>query len=102
MKIIKFKDLDELMDFSQEKANVIHTQTFKSLKHEWGKNNKQTDVDIFKVLFEDDEEYEDMLLTIYSNEWEEALTKSLEYFENQEEYELCVKINKLLLTIKNK
>ena len=47
-----------------------------------------------------DEEYEDMLLTIYANEWDDALEMALEYFENKENYELCSKINKLLTSIK--
>jgi hypothetical protein len=101
LKTIKFKDLDELMEFAEDKAEVIHLQTFKSLRREWNKTKQKNEVDIFKVLFEDDIEYEDMFLTIYSNEWDIALTKCLEYFELKEEYELCIKINELLTKIKN-
>jgi len=100
MKTLKFKNLEELIEFSNDKANIIYQQTFKSLRKEWNKTKQKSDIDIFKILFEDDIEYQDMLLTIYSNEWEVALIKSLKYFELQEQYELCADINKFLTKIK--
>jgi hypothetical protein len=100
MKTLKFKNLEELIEFSNDKANIIYQQTFKSLRKEWNKTKQKSDIDIFRILFEDDIEYQDLLLTIYSNEWEVALTKSLKYFELQEQYELCNDINKFLIKIK--
>jgi hypothetical protein len=100
IKQLTFKDLDEVMDYNENHSDQIHEQTFKSLRNEWNKNKKTSDVDIFQIFFEDDEEYEDMLLTIYANEWAYALEMALEYFENKENYELCSKINKLLTSIK--
>lgn len=102
LKTLTFRDLEEMLEYSENHSDQIHLQTFKSLRYEWNKNKKTTNVDIFKIFFEDDEEYEDMLLTVYSNEWEKALEKALEYFETKEEYEICLKINKLLILIKNK
>jgi hypothetical protein len=102
IKQLTFKDLDEMMEYNENHSHQIHLQTFKSLRNEWNKNKKTTDVDVFQIFFEDDEEYEDMLLTIYANEWEHALEIALEFFEDNEEYELCTKINKLLTTIKTK
>jgi hypothetical protein len=102
MKTLKFKNLEELIEFSNDKANIIYQQTFKSLRKEWNKTKQKSDIDIFKILFEDDVEYQDLLLTIYSNEWEVALTKSLKYFELQEQYKLCADINKFLIKIKLK
>jgi hypothetical protein len=101
LKTLKFKDLDEMMEYNENHSDTIHEHTFKVLRNEWNKNKKKTDIDIFNVLFEDDEEYEDMLLTVYSNEWEKALEVALGYFEENEKYELCSKINKLLTEIKN-
>ena len=100
MKTLKFKNLEELIEFSNDKANIIYQQTFKSLRKEWNKTKQKSDIDIFRILFEDDIEYQDLLLTIYSNEWEVALTKSLKYFELQEQYELCNDINRFLIKIK--
>ena len=100
IKQLTFRDLDEMMEYNENHSEKIHEQTFKSLKYEWNKNKKTVDTDIFQIFFEDDEEYEDMLLTIYTNEWEHALEIALEFFENIENYEMCAKINKLLTSIK--
>jgi hypothetical protein len=100
IKQLTFRDLDEMMEYNENHSEKIHEQTFKSLKYEWNKNKKTVDTDIFQIFFEDDEEYEDMLLTIYANEWEHALEIALEFFENIENYEMCAKINKLLTSIK--
>ena len=101
-KQLKFKDLDELMEFNEEQVRDIHLHTFKFLRQEWNKNKKFSDVDLFNVDFEDDEEYDDIILTIHSNEWVKALELGLEYFVEQEEYEMCSQIRNLLIKIKNK
>jgi hypothetical protein len=54
------------------------------------------------VDFEDDEEYDSIILTIYSSEWIKALEMSLDYFEEKEEYETCAQIRNLLIKIKTK
>jgi hypothetical protein len=102
IKQLTFRDLDEMMEYNENHSEKIHEQTFKSLRSEWNKNKKTSDVDIFQIFFEDDEEYEDMLLTVYSNEWVNALDIALTYFEKKENYELCSQISKLLTSIKNK
>jgi hypothetical protein len=100
IKQLTFRDLDEMMEYNENHSDQIHEQTFKSLRKEWNKNKKTSDVDIFQIFFEDDEEYEDMLLTVYSNEWVNALDIALIYFEEKENYELCSQISKLLTSIK--
>jgi hypothetical protein len=100
LKTLTFRDLDEMLEYNENHSDQIHLQTFKSLRYEWNKKKKTVDVDVFQIFFEDDEEYEDMLLTVYSNEWGKALEVALEYFETKEEYEICSKINKLLTKIK--
>ena len=37
-KQLKFKDLDELMEFNEEQVRDIHLHTFKFLRQEWNKN----------------------------------------------------------------
>ena len=69
---------------------------------EWNKNKKPIDIDLFNIDFEDDEEYDNIILTIYSTEWVKALELGLEYFVEQEEYETCAQIRNLLIKIKNK
>jgi hypothetical protein len=100
IKTLTFRDLEEMLEYNENHSDQIHLQTFKSLRYEWNKNKKIVDVDVFQIFFEDDEEYENMLLTVYSNEWEKALETALEYFEIKEEYEICSKINKFLTKIK--
>jgi predicted nucleotidyltransferase len=101
-KQLKFKNLDELMEFNEDQAHDIHLHTFKFLRQEWNKNKKFSDIDLFNVDFEDDEEYDNIVLTIYSTEWVKALELCLEYFVEQEEYETCAQIRNLLIKIKNK
>lgn len=101
-KQLKFKDLDELMEFNENQVRDIHLHTFKFLRYEWNKNKKPSDIDLFNVDFEDDDEYENIVLTIYSNEWVKALEIGLEYFVEQEEYETCAQIRNLLIKIKNR
>lgn len=101
-KQLKFKDLDELMEFNENQVHDIHLHTFKYLRYEWNKNKKLNDIDLFNVDFEDDEEYDNIVLTIYSNEWVKALELGLEYFVEQEEYETCAHIRNLLIKIKTK
>jgi len=101
-KQLKFKDLDELMQFNESQVRDIHLHTFKFLRQEWNKNKKFSDIDLFNVDFEDDEEYDNIVLTIYSTEWVKALELGLEYFVEQEEYETCAQIRNLLIKIKNK
>jgi hypothetical protein len=102
VKQLKFKNLDELMEFNKYQVRDIHLHTFKFLRQEWNKNKQFSDVDLFNVDFEDDEEYDNIVLTIYSTEWVKALELGLEYFVEQEEYETCAQIRNLLIKIKNK
>jgi hypothetical protein len=101
-KQLKFKDLDELMEFNESQVREIHLHTFKYLRCEWNKNKNFSDIDLFNVDFEDDDEYDNIVLTIYSNEWIKALEIGLDYFVEQEEYETCAQIRNLLTKIKTK
>ena len=47
----------------------------------------------------DEEEIEEVVLTVNKDEWEEALETGLVYFEEIEDYEMCAKVKKLLETI---
>ena len=37
-KQLKFKNLDELMEFNEDQVRDIHLHTFKFLRQEWNKN----------------------------------------------------------------
>jgi hypothetical protein len=101
-KKMTLRDLDELIDFSTNEPDQIHLQTYKMLNQEWNKNKKFSIVDLFVVELTDDEEMEEVILTVQENEWEAALELGLEYFESIENYEMCAKIKQLLETIKIK
>jgi len=101
-KQLKFRDLDELMEFNEQQARDIHLHTFKFLRYEWNKNKKFSDIDLFNIDFEGDIEFDNIVLTIYSTEWIKALELGLEYFVEQEEYETCSQIRNLLIKIKKK
>ena len=93
------KDLDALIEFSTNEPEQIHNQTYKMLKQEWNKNKKFSVVDLFVVELTDDEEMEEVILTVNEDEWAPALEMGLVYFEEVEDYEMCIKIKKLLETI---
>ena len=96
------KDLEELIDFSENEPEQIHLQTYKMLNQEWNKNKKFSIVDLFVVELTDDEEMEEVILTVQEDEWERALELGLTHFELVENYEMCAKVKKLLETIKIK
>ena len=98
-KKMTLKNLDALIEFSENKPEQIHLQTYKMLKQEWNKNKKYSIVDLFTIELTDDEEMEEVILTIQEHEWETALELGLEHFESTENYEMCIKIKKLLETI---
>jgi hypothetical protein len=99
--ILKFKDLDEMLDWEIQNKSIIYTQTFKTLKREWDKNKARIDIDLYEIYLTEDEDLTMVTLSTFEDEWEEALTESLIYFENEEEYDMCQKINELLITIQN-
>ena len=101
-KKMTLKDLDALIEFSSNEPEQIHTQTYKMLNQEWNKNKKFSIVDLFVVELTDDEEMEEVILTVQEHEWEAALELGLEHFESTENYEMCSKVQKLLKTIKTK
>ena len=96
------KDLNALIEFSENEPEQIHFQTYKMLNQEWNKNKKFSIVDLFVVELTDDEEMEEVILTVQEDEWERALELGLEHFEESENYEMCAKVQKLLETIKTK
>ncbi len=97
---LKFGDLEGLMEYTENNPDVIHNQTFDLLSKTWGKKKKFVDVDLFLIEFSNDPELEEVILTVYKEEWIKALEMGLEFFEEKEEYEQCSKINELLITIK--
>ncbi len=98
-KKMTLKDLDALIDFSENEPDQIHNQTYKMLNQEWNKNKKFSIVDLFVVELTDDDEMEEVILTVQEHEWERALELGLEHFESTENYEMCAKVKKLLETI---
>ena len=96
------KDLNALIEFSENEPEQIHLQTYKMLNQEWNKNKKFSIVDLFVVKLTDDEEMEEVILTVQEDEWERALELGLTHFESAENYEMCSKVKKLLETIKTK
>ena len=95
-------DLAELMDFSENNPEQIHLQTYKVLNQEWKKTKTFSEVELFVVKLSNDEELEEVVLTVQDYEWETALELGLEHFESTENYEMCSKVQKLLETIKIK
>jgi hypothetical protein len=98
-KNLTLKDTDELIEFTENNPDVIYIQTYNMLNHSWKKNKKISMVDLFIVTLTNDEEMDEVILTVNEDEWEPALEMGLVYFEEVEDYEMCIKIKKLLETI---
>jgi hypothetical protein len=101
-KKMSLKDLDDLIKFTQDNPEVIHIQTYKMLSQEWKKSKTFSLIDLFIIELTDDEELNEVVLTVQPDEWEKALQLGLEYFEIIEDYEMCSKVHKLMETIKTK
>lgn len=99
IKKLTLKDTDELINFTENNPEVIYIQTYEMLNQSWKKNKKISIVDLFIITLTDDEEMDEVILTVNKDEWEPALEMGLVYFEEVENYEMCIKIKKLLETI---
>ena len=98
-KKLTLKDTDALIEYTESPPEVIHIQTYEMLNHLWKKNKKISMVDLFIVTLTEDEEMDEVILTVNEDEWEPALEMGLVYFEEVEDYEMCIKVKKLLETL---
>ncbi len=98
-KKLTLKDTDALIEYTESHPEVIHIQTYEMLNHLWKKSKKISMVDLFIVTLTDDEEMDEVILTVNEDEWEPALEMGLVYFEEVEDYEMCIKVKKLLETL---
>jgi hypothetical protein len=98
-KKLTLKDTDDLIEYTESHPEVIHIQTYEMLNHLWKKNKKISMVDLFIVTLTEDEEMDEVILTVNEDEWEPALEMGLVYFEEVEDYEMCIKVKKLLETL---
>jgi hypothetical protein len=100
VKELTLRDTEEVIEYTENNPDVIHSQTYDVLNHTWKKNKKILMVDLFIITLTDDEEMDEIILTVNEDEWEPALEMGLVYFEEVEDYEMCIQIKKLLETIK--
>jgi hypothetical protein len=98
---MKMRDMDSVLEYTTENPSIIHHQTYKMLDWIYKKKKKPTSIELIIVELTDDDELDEAILNVEAFEWELALELGLKFFEEQEEYEMCTKVNKLLTTIKN-
>jgi hypothetical protein len=99
VKELTLRDTDEVIDYTENNPDIIYTQTYDILNHTWKKSKKISMVDLFIITLTDDEEMDEVVLTVNEDEWNAALEMALVYFEEVENYEKCIEIKKLLETI---
>jgi hypothetical protein len=97
---LKMKDMDSVLEYTTDNPAVIHHQTYKMLNWVYSKKKKPVSIELLVIELTDDEELDEAVLNVEAFEWELALKMGLKFFEEQEEYEMCAKVNKLLTTIK--
>lgn len=98
---MKMRDMDSVLEYTTENPSVIHHQTYKMLEWVYKKKKKPTSIELLIIELTDDEDLDEAVLNVEAFEWELALELGLKFFEEQEEYEMCIKVNELLTTIKN-
>ena len=98
---MKMKDMDSVLEYTTDNPSIIHHQTYKMLEWVYQKKKKPTSIELLIIELTDDEDLDEAILNVEAFEWELALELGLKFFEEQEEYEMCAKVNKLLTTIKN-
>ena len=84
------EDLDAVLK-EPDFVDLVYDETFKCIEH--AIENKKTRA----LLFEVNES--GVYLTIDDNEYETSLLSVLKYYENTEQYEKCIKVNKLIKSI---
>jgi hypothetical protein len=99
---LRMKDMDSVLEYTTNNPSVIHTQTFNMLNWVYKKKKKPTSIELLVIELTNDEDLDEAILNVEDWEWELALELGLKFFEEQEEYEMCAKVNELLITIKNK
>jgi hypothetical protein len=104
MKVIKskLKDTEAVIKYTESNPEIVYTQTYEMLNYSLNKNKKITMTDLFHFKLTDDEELNEVILTVNEDEWNQALEMSLLYFEEVENYEMCSKVQTLIETIKIK
>jgi len=93
--------MDSVLEYTTDNPAVIHHQTYKMLDWIYKKKKKPTSFELFVIELTNDDELDEAILNVEDFEWELALELGLKFFEEQEEYEMCAKINELLIKIKN-
>jgi len=99
-KKVILSDLDELNEYTSANPDIVHTHTYEMMNYMWNKTKSFSKIDLFIVVLTDEKDFDEAILTLSDDEWFEALEIILTYFENQENYEMCSKVNKLINKIK--
>ena len=81
-----------LNEFVNQNKSSIFRETFTGIKY--AVNQDQSVAEICSV------NTDSARVLISKNNWENALSSSLGYFESVDEYEMCVDINKLLRNVR--
>jgi len=95
----KFENIGELLDFNDENPLLIQTETLEKLEQYFKSNKKIGLVDVFEAEFPDSEDGP-IKMTIFEEEWGEALNLGLEVFLQNEKYDLAARARDLLKEIK--
>ena len=95
----KFENISELLDFNDENPLLIQTETLEKLEQYYKSKQKVGLVDIFEVEFPDSVDGPTRM-TIFEEEWEEALNMGLAVFLKTENYDLAARARDLIKEIK--
>lgn len=89
---------DDFEDFLNENKELYYNACYKQI-HENFYGENLDEVEIMVVLFEDNPDTE-YVISVIREEYELNLSYCLAYFEDEEDYEMCQKINELISNIR--
>lgn len=99
LKVLKFDDYNEMMDYYTVNENEIHLDTLNKLEECYAKHNKVKTIDVYKLNVEGLDEMEYM--SILEDEWDLAFMEMKLYFVNTQQYELAARARNLEVKVFN-
>ena len=92
MKSYTFKNEDSFVDFMETPNREIYYTIWKSIDYAY--STKKNLAYVAEVFIEEEDKTLDLIVN--QIEWENSLNLALKFFEKEEEYEMCIKIKKLI------
>ena len=92
---IKVNDYEEISTFISEENEQFFSAIYQTIRNGW--EDRLTVVTVVEFIIKETETIID--ISIDEDDWNESLHMALYYYEREEEYEMCTKLQKLIYDI---